>query len=51
MLDMAGDFPGVCTLKQQEHFAKICINPNLFLQSKYLSDFEGATQDLVNVNY
>jgi peptidoglycan LD-endopeptidase LytH len=36
MLGMAGDFPGVCTLNQQERFAKICPDPNLLLKCKYL---------------
>lgn len=36
MLGMAGDFPGVCTKKQQERFSKICLNPNLILNCRYL---------------
>ena len=36
MLGLEGDFPGVCTVNQQERFAKICPDPNLLLKSKYL---------------
>ena len=37
MLGMAGDFPGVCTVAQQDCYAQICLNPNLILQSAYLN--------------
>jgi peptidoglycan LD-endopeptidase LytH len=32
-----GDFPGVCTPKQQEKYARICLNPNLILKSRVLA--------------
>jgi murein DD-endopeptidase MepM/ murein hydrolase activator NlpD len=37
LLGMEGDFPGVCTPQQQEKFARICLNPNLILQSRVLA--------------
>ncbi|WP_034256703.1 peptidoglycan DD-metalloendopeptidase family protein [Adhaeribacter aquaticus] len=37
LLGMMGDFPGVCTLKQQDQFSKICLDPNLILKSKVLA--------------
>jgi murein DD-endopeptidase MepM/ murein hydrolase activator NlpD len=36
LLGMRGDFPGVCTPKQQEKFARICLDPNLILKSRVL---------------
>lgn len=31
MLGLKGDFPGVCTLREQERFLQLCPNPNLIL--------------------
>ncbi len=31
-----GDYPGVCSEKEKEHFSKNCPDPNLFLKSKVL---------------
>jgi peptidoglycan LD-endopeptidase LytH len=31
MLGLKGDFPGVCTLREREHFLQLCPNPNLIL--------------------
>jgi len=32
----SGDFPGVATASEKEHFQSICLNPNLILQSRHL---------------
>jgi peptidoglycan LD-endopeptidase LytH len=37
LLGLQGDFPGVCSPQQQEKFARICLNPNLILQSQVLA--------------
>lgn len=37
LLGQQGDFPGVCTPKQQEEFARICLDPNLILRSRVLA--------------
>ena len=37
LLNMAGDFPGVCTVQQQAYYANICLNPNLILKSAVLA--------------
>ena len=33
---LRGDFPGVCKPSEKEHFAAICLDPNLILQSRHL---------------
>lgn len=37
LLGMEGDFPGVCSPRQQARFARICLDPNLILQSRVLA--------------
>ncbi|MDN3204261.1 peptidoglycan DD-metalloendopeptidase family protein [Algoriphagus sediminis] len=32
----SGDYPGVCSEREKEHFSKNCPDPNLFLNSKVL---------------
>ncbi|UOQ64884.1 peptidoglycan DD-metalloendopeptidase family protein [Hymenobacter volaticus] len=37
MLGLSGDFPGVALPEEQEKWAELCPNPNLILQSQWLS--------------
>lgn len=39
MLGLKGDFPGVCSIKDQKTYAQLCPDPNLILQSWHLTAF------------
>jgi murein DD-endopeptidase MepM/ murein hydrolase activator NlpD len=38
LMGMTGDFPGVCTPKQQQRFARLCPDPNLILKTRVLAE-------------
>ncbi|MDQ3291180.1 MAG: peptidoglycan DD-metalloendopeptidase family protein [Bacteroidota bacterium] len=39
MQGLSGDFPGVCSPKDKATYELICLDPNLILQSRYLTAF------------